>query len=65
MSHHDVNEKIARRAYEIYLNRGGEHGSDLNDWLQAEKEVLSMQSGSGNTVTPSKTAPRKKAARKR
>ena len=32
---------IARRAYEIYVSRGGEHGSDVEDWLQAERELAS------------------------
>jgi len=31
--------EIARRAYEIYLARGGSHGCDLDDWLQAEREL--------------------------
>jgi hypothetical protein len=31
--------EIARRAYEIYLARGGSHGCDLDDWLQAEQEL--------------------------
>ena len=31
---------ISTRAYEIYHQRGGEHGRDLEDWLQAENEVL-------------------------
>ena len=30
---------IARRAYEIYLQRGGTHGYDIEDWLQAEREL--------------------------
>ncbi|HET6204326.1 MAG TPA: DUF2934 domain-containing protein [Planctomycetota bacterium] len=30
---------IARRAYEIFLSRGGGHGSDLEDWLRAEREL--------------------------
>ena len=33
-------DEIAARAYEIFQARGGEHGSDLEDWLQAEREVL-------------------------
>ena len=33
-------EEIAQRAYEIFLARGGEPGHDLNDWLQAESELL-------------------------
>jgi hypothetical protein len=30
---------IARRAFEFYLARGGAHGHDLEDWLQAEREL--------------------------
>jgi hypothetical protein len=33
-------EEIARRAFEIFLARGGEPGHDLDDWLQAELELL-------------------------
>ena len=29
--------KIRRRAYEIYLERGGEPSHDLEHWLQAER----------------------------
>jgi hypothetical protein len=32
-------EQIARRAYEIFLARGGEHGRHVDDWLQAEREL--------------------------
>jgi hypothetical protein len=32
-------EEIARRAYEIYLARGGAAGHEQEDWLQAEKEL--------------------------
>jgi hypothetical protein len=31
--------EIARRAYDIFLARGCEHGRDLEDWLQAEREL--------------------------
>lgn len=31
--------KIRRRAYELYLERGGADGSALEDWLRAEAEV--------------------------
>jgi hypothetical protein len=30
---------VARRAYEIYRARGYDHGHDLDDWLQAEREL--------------------------
>ena len=34
-----LEKRIRQRAYEIYLNRGSQPGSDLDDWLQAEKEI--------------------------
>ncbi|HEY7180259.1 MAG TPA: DUF2934 domain-containing protein [Blastocatellia bacterium] len=37
----DLREMIARRAYELYEQRGGWHGNDINDWLMAEAEVKS------------------------
>jgi hypothetical protein len=33
-------DEIAQRAYEIFQARGGEPGHDLDDWLQAESELL-------------------------
>jgi len=32
-------EEIARRAYELYLQRGARHGCDLQDWIAAEREL--------------------------
>ena len=32
-------EEIRIRAYEIYMERGGQPGHDLDDWLQAEREL--------------------------
>jgi len=32
-------DQVARRAYELFLARGGEHGHDVEDWLQAEREL--------------------------
>jgi predicted nucleic acid-binding protein len=32
-------EETRRRAYEIYLERGEQPGRDLDDWLQAEREL--------------------------
>jgi Protein of unknown function (DUF2934) len=37
-------EKIRRRAYEIYLERGGVPGHDLEHWLQAEPELTADHS---------------------
>ena len=35
-----LQEKIRRRAYEIYVERGSQAGSELDDWLRAEAEIL-------------------------
>jgi hypothetical protein len=32
-------QTIRLRAYEIYLERGQQPGRDLDDWLQAEREL--------------------------
>jgi Protein of unknown function (DUF2934) len=32
-------EEIRRRAYGIYLERGEQSGRELDDWLQAEREL--------------------------
>jgi hypothetical protein len=39
-SHDDV----ARRAYELFQNRGGEPGHDLEHWFDAERELSAWQS---------------------
>jgi hypothetical protein len=33
-------EEIEVRAYEIFVERGGTHGLDMEDWLQAERELV-------------------------
>ncbi len=32
-------QEVARRAYELFVSRGGEHGHDKEDWYQAEQEL--------------------------
>ena len=34
-----AHEEIRGRAYEIYLERGGQPGGEMDDWLQAEREL--------------------------
>ena len=36
----DLLEQIRYRAYELFEQRGRREGHDLEDWLQAEAEVL-------------------------
>jgi len=38
-----LEERIRRRAYELYVQRGNQAGSELNDWLQAEEEIRRAQ----------------------
>jgi hypothetical protein len=34
-----IEERIRQRAYELYVQRGNESGSELDDWFQAEEEI--------------------------
>ena len=35
-----VRERVTRRAYENFVDRGAVHGHDLEDWLEAEREMM-------------------------
>ena len=43
-STHIASAQIAHRAYELFLQRGGMHGHDLDDWLAAESELRERSS---------------------
>ncbi|MGD0839875.1 MAG: DUF2934 domain-containing protein [Candidatus Acidiferrales bacterium] len=47
-------EQIEQKAYEIYLERGGQDGDDLADWLTAERELrqLAQDSFDGSEDRP-------------
>jgi HSP20 family molecular chaperone IbpA len=53
----EMYDQIARRAYEIFQDRGGVATLDLEDWLTAERELLLKppvsveKTGQGITVT--------------
>ncbi|MFH1778099.1 MAG: DUF2934 domain-containing protein [Candidatus Omnitrophota bacterium] len=36
-----VEESVKLKAYELFEKRGSMHGSDLDDWLEAERRVKS------------------------
>lgn len=36
----EVRERIAKRAYELYEQRGRQDGRELEDWLEAEEIVM-------------------------
>ena len=50
-------DAVARRAYEIYQRRGGDHGADLDDWLAAERE---LKRGPSNVTGPVPPKPRRR-----
>jgi hypothetical protein len=56
---HPAHVEIARRAYEIFLARGGDNGADLADWLQAEAELRQSMDAASR---PSEPASRRRAA---
>ncbi len=39
-----LDEKIRRRAYDLYEQRGRRDGHEIDDWLQAEAEVTGKKS---------------------
>ena len=43
-----LEERIRERAHEIYLERGGEDGGELDDWLEAEQEILGQERKRGD-----------------
>jgi hypothetical protein len=44
MSSEPSEEDIRMRAYQMYLERGGRHGMDFDDWLRAERELRERRS---------------------
>jgi len=51
-----LEDEIRRRAHELYEQRGGEHGHDLEDWLRAEEEIKEMRALSAATRTTDRSA---------
>ncbi len=35
-------DQVRARAYQLYTQRGGQHGHDADDWLQAEYELMQL-----------------------
>ena len=49
-------DEVAKRAYEIYQARGGQHGADMDDWLEAERQLKQQQQP--QTQTERRKSPR-------
>ena len=46
-------DEVAKRAYEIYQARGAQHGSDLDDWLEAERQLKNKPEETERRKAPS------------
>ena len=46
-------DKIAEKAYYKYLDKGSKNGEDLDNWLEAEKEVKKAKAPAKTTKTSS------------
>ncbi len=56
-------ESVALRAYEIFINRGGEHGRDVQDWVRAEQELnLNSAAAPSKMRSSASVPPRRKVA---
>lgn len=40
---HPLEDCVRQRAYEIHQARGGAPGRELDDWLQAEREIKAVR----------------------
>jgi hypothetical protein len=45
MSSEPTEDDIRMRAYQMYLERGGEDGGDFEDWVRAEQELRRSRGG--------------------
>jgi len=52
---HPTREEIELRAYQIYLERAGAPGNELDDWTRAERELLAKY-GKTSPIAKAKTA---------
>lgn len=58
-------DRIAKRAHELYLQRGSLPGHELDDWLQAETELAAQAAEPGEAVASERPAPAGGARRNR
>jgi Protein of unknown function (DUF2934) len=53
----ELTEEIIRmRAYQLFEQRGYRHGSDFDDWLQAEAEVMGKKTASADQTERARDA---------
>jgi len=49
----ELHDRVARRAHEIFLERGGAPGHEVEDWVRAEGEILSQEAEATSEETTS------------
>jgi hypothetical protein len=49
-------DMVAERAYQIYEARGGQHGADFDDWLEAERQLRQPPAPKSRKRSPSARA---------
>lgn len=54
-SRRPTEDEIAKRAYELYLQRGSTPGYELDDWFEAEAQLVAEANGS-HAASPDVTA---------
>jgi hypothetical protein len=55
--------EIAARAYELFQQRGCRHGSETEDWLKAESELLELATLTMSDSLPVVTAKKRKVTK--
>jgi topoisomerase IA-like protein len=60
-----LKEMIEKRAYELFVQRGGQHGYHMQDWLRAEGEIVGSQAKQPSTKKTAVKKTAKKAAAKK
>jgi hypothetical protein len=48
-------EQIQARAYRLFVERGRRHGHDVDDWLQAEYELMQLPTEKIAELSPPRT----------
>lgn len=56
-----LKERVEKRAYDLFRERGGDHGYAIDDWLRAEQEILAF--GPGDNVKKRRSSRREMRAR--
>jgi hypothetical protein len=52
----NMKARIEKRAYELFVARGGQDGYHMEDWLKAESEILKAEEAATAHTEPGKPA---------